>query len=84
MRGSDPGIFVGGGGPAPTARKQPCKLLHAFFSLEFLVLNLFYSLKRGFIAEKRNLRGSNIFRVGDPTNYRGGPNADFYRIRYDL
>ena len=62
-------FFQGGGGgvgPGPTARKQSGQ---RFF---FLVLNLFYSLQRGFngfITEKTILfQGSR----GDPTFSRGG------------
>ena len=48
---ADPGIFVKGG-PGPMARKQHGQ---RFFSVFFLVLNLFYSLQEGsngFITEK--------------------------------
>ena len=59
----------------------------------YLVLSLFYSLKRGsngFIAEKTILilykgsRGGPLFfwDRGCPTFSRGGPNANFYRNPY--
>ena len=58
----------------------------------YLVLSLFYSLKRGlngFIAEKTILilykgsRGGPLFSGGQcPIFYRGGPNANFYRNPY--
>ena len=61
----------------------------------YLVLSLFYSLKRGsnsFIAEKTILilykgsRGDHYFPGGGgggcPTFSRGGPNANFYRNPY--
>ena len=79
MRGSR--IFSGGGGGGGglglTARKQSGHLDNIFF----LVLNLFYSLQRGFITEKtipfqgprggpRILRGP-LFSRGGPTFSRG-------------
>ena len=58
----------------------------------YLVLSLFYSLKRGsngFIAEKTILllykgsRGGPFFSGGGgPTFFQGGPNANFYRNTY--
>ena len=59
----------------------------------YLVLSLFYSLKRGsngFIAEKTILilfkgsRGGPFFPEGGgcPTFFQGGPNANFYRNTY--
>ena len=59
MRGSK--IFCQGGGRGPTARKT-------VWTMFFLVINLFYSLRsgsNGFITEGR--RGSNLFQgVGVP------------------
>ena len=57
----------------------------------YLVLSLFYSLKRGFIAEKTILilykgsRGSPLFSEGGVQLFsrgRGGSNANFYRNTY--
>ena len=81
MRGSRNFVRGGGGGPGPTARKQPGRLFVCVFS----VLNLFYSLHRGsngFITEKTVLfQGSR----GGPTFSRGGGGSKcFYRNPYNL
>ena len=68
-------IFCQGGGPGPTARKQPGQRF-------ILVLNLFYSLQRGyngFITEKTLLfqgsRESPTFSRGGGVNFFQGGNA---------
>ena len=57
----------------------------------YLVLSLFYSLKRGsngFIAEKTKLilyqgyGGDPLFSAGGSNFFQGGPNANFYRNPY--
>ena len=74
---ADPGIFVRGGGPRQSDKKNSDSVVCLFFAF-FLVLGLVFRCQMVHFKEKYHFQGSGggpIFPGGGPTFSRGGPIA---------